>query len=217
MKRLMVIAVFLFTAYGYSFSQIAMTVHNYYFYYDDKVTKPTITMSTMTAINEKLAFSTYALVRPSWGEFVLGFDYTITNWAILGFKVGIQNESNGALGRYSPIMYIVKNRLNVFGVYEWGGYSDRSQGIIGYRVGRFNPGIMEAHSGKIVAIGPMLEYMIPKTKFTIYGSAMKVLRDGKFASQFGIYMRLKTKPATKVRTNNETSMLNSIPDHRMRQ
>ena len=178
-----------------SFSQTAMTVHNYYFYYNSEITDPTITMSTMTPVNEKLSFSTYTLVRYSWAEFVVGFDYAITSWAIVGFKTGIQTETNGIMGRYSPIAYIVKDNWNFFGVYEWGGYSDRSQVIFGYRIKSFNPGIMEAHSGKLVAIGPMLEYLIPKTKFTVYGSALTVLSDGKFASQFGIYMRLKPKPA----------------------
>jgi len=195
------------------FSQTAMKTHNYYFYYDKKVTKPTITISTMTKIHKKLYFSTYTIVRPSWGQAVMGFDVAATDWMILGFKAGIQTETNGTMGRYSPIIYIQKNNWNIFGVYEWGGYRDRSQGLLCYRLGNFNPGIMEAHNGDLVAIGPMLEYTIPKTVFTFYGSAMTVLKDGKFASQFGLYIKFLPKEADKYE-KMETSMFYDMPDYR---
>ena len=197
-------------------SQTAMKVHNYYFYYKKEIAKPTITISTMTPVNKKknIYFSTYTIVRYSWAQCVLGFDAAVTDWMILGFKSGIQTESNGIMGRYSPILYIRKNKLNIFGVYEWGGYKDRSQGMICYRIKDFNPGIMEAHNGKLVAIGPMLEYFIPKTSFAIYGSALNSLSDGKFCSQFGVYIRFMPDAEEKKIMETETSMFYNMPDFR---
>jgi len=191
-----------------------MKIHNYYIYYDDKVTLPTITIPTMTAIKENLYFSTYTIVRASWAQCVLGFDVAVTDWMILGFKAGIQTETNGSIGRYSPIMFIQKKKWNFFGVYEWGGFNDRSQVMLGYRIKAFNPGIMEAHNGKLVAIGPMLEYFIPKTIFTIYGSALTVLSDGKFASQFGIYFRFLPSPSIYKFGKEKTAMFYNMPDYR---
>ncbi len=213
MRKLILIIFILFGSYVVCFSQTAIKVHNYYFYYDNDVTKPTITIPTMTKISKSLYFSTYTIVRPSWGQCVLGFDIAATDWMILGFKAGIQTETNGSMGRYSPVMFIQKNNWNIFGVYEWGGYRDRSQGMLCYRIKAFNPGIMEAHSGDLVAIGPMLEYSIPKTIFTIYGSALTVLKDGKFASQFGLYIKFLPKDADKYE-KIETSMFYDMPDYK---
>lgn len=213
MQKLTFLIIILFCISVKSFSQTAMKVHNYYFYYDNKVTKPTMTISTMTKIHEKFYFSTYTIVRHSWGQCVLGFDVAATDWMILGFKTGIQTETNGSMGRYSPIVYIQKNKWNIFGVYEWGGYRDRSQGMLCYRLKNLNPGIMEAHNGDLVAIGPMLEYSIPKTVFTFYGSAMTVLKDGKFASQFGLYIKFLPKESDKFE-KMETSMFYNMPDFR---
>ncbi len=212
LKFMLCIILFLFTAV--TFSQTAIKVHNYYFYYNKEVTKPTITISTMTLFSKNFYFSTYTIVRPSWAQCVLGFDASVNNWMILGFKAGIQTETNGSMGRYSPIVYIQKKNLNAFGVYEWGGFSDRSQGTLCYKVKDFNTGIMEAHSGKIVAIGPMLEYFIPKTIFTVYGSAMTVLRDGKFASQFGIYIRFFPTPSIYKFCELKNNMFYNMPEFR---
>ncbi len=192
-------------------AQTAMKVHNYYFYYNDYAMKPTLTISTFSKIKERLFFSTYTIVRPSWGQSMLGLDVAVTDWMIAGFKIGIQTESNGTMERYSPIVFINKNRWNIFGVYEWGGINDRSQGMLCYRVKHYNFGIMEAHSGKLVAIGPMFEFTIPKTIFTVYGSALTVLEDGKFASQFGIYMRFLPKPSIFTFPNKKTAMAYDMP------
>ncbi|MCD4679756.1 MAG: hypothetical protein K8S00_05145, partial [Bacteroidales bacterium] len=172
-------------------------VHNYYVYAREQFANPTITMSSMSPISKNFYFSTYSLVRYGWAEFVVGFDVPVTNWMIVGLKAGVQTETNGTMGRYQAVMYIKKNKLNGFGGFEWGGDRTRSQAILGYRIKAFNPGIMEAHNGDLVAIGPMLEYYIPKTIITIYGSAMAALEDGRFASQFGIYLRFLPKPVDK--------------------
>ncbi len=214
MRKIILLMIALFCTSVITFSQTAMKVHNYYVYYDKMFANPTLTLSTMTPINDNFYFSTYALVRYSWAEYVVGFDAAVNDWMILGLKAGVQTETNGTMGRYQVVMYVKKNKLNGFGGYEWGGDRTRSQVMLGYRIKAFNPGIMEAHNGDLVAIGPMLEYFFPNTPFAIYGSAMTSLKDGKFASQFGIYMKFLPKKPDKYEKMG-TSLIYNMADYRL--
>lgn len=188
---LLILCIILFA--GTLKGQTYLSVHNYYFYYNNQIYEPTITLFTSTPLGEKTAFSSYALTRPSWSQILLGINYQPAKWITAGLKIGLQSAQNGNMWRYSPMLILNKKNFSFFGVYEWGGIKDRSQIMANYRVKSFKPGIMMVQSLKFVAIGPMLEYQLPKWPFAVYASAMLSLSDNKFASQFGIYYRLKPK------------------------
>jgi len=182
---------FIFDIGGYA--QTYLKVQHHYFYYDGEIA-PRVTISSWHKVTPKFYLSTYYYVNPTWSQGLIGFDYSPDPNFMIGFKAGIQSESNTNskkdILRLSPFIYYRHHDIIFAAIYETGGIQDRSIALFDYNFENYGTaGLMFLKKGNFLAIGPRTDMKIPKLPIYIYVSAL-VNNDGKFASMSGIYTRL---------------------------
>ncbi len=187
-------------------AQTYLKIQHHYFYYDGSA-GPRVTISSWHKVRPKIFISTYYYVNPTWSQGMIGFDYSPNPDFMIGFKAGIQSETNVEdkidVLRLSPFIYYKYKKITFAAIYEIGGIKDRSIALLDYNFNKSTTGLMFLKKQKFLALGPRTDIKIPGTPLYIYVSALFTDK-GKFASMSGVYARFSS--------SKSAATINEIPE-----
>ena len=184
--------VFLIVLSSFAKAQTGYQLGTYGLYYLDKVS-PTVSLFYTQKLNPKLTLINYFYVDQNWAQGIFGAKYQLTNWLGLGCMAGLQTNKISAF-RIAPVFWLKKNKLSLFGIFEFGGERDRSKLLLYYRFHKnVKAGIYGIKLMDIYAIGPRAEVRFGKSPFYIWGTPLYEVTNGEFAAMLGLYYRFKTK------------------------
>lgn len=176
-------------------AQTSEKIQNYYINYKGK-TKPRLTLLTIHQLPNasKWAIETYFYVSQAWAQGLVGLSYTHNNWLTVGFQGGMQHESGEELWRLSSYLFMTKNNFSFVGIYEWGGNLDYAIVRPFYTHRGHSYGACMIKFGSFLSVGPRVDFRVPKTSWFLFAAPMIVPDNGKIATMFGTYLRLRTNP-----------------------
>ena len=186
------IIVLIMVASLYPKAQTGYQIGTYGLYYLDKVS-PTVSLFYTQNLNPRLTLINYFYVDQNWAQGIFGVDYKVTEWLRLGCMAGLQTNEISVF-RIAPVFWLTKNKLSLFGIFEFGGERDRSKLLLYYKFHKnLRAGIYGIKLMDIYAIGPRAELRFGKTPFYIWGTPLYEVTNGEFAAMLGLYYRFKTR------------------------
>ena len=152
---------------------------------------PIITLFANHQIINRLGISGYFYVnaypKSSWGEGLIGVNYTVIDGLTLGFLAGFQSNE-ARIWRISPLVMMNFGKFSFFGAFEFWGKRYRWDAMAFYSVSSVKFGGEFIRYYQMYAAGPRIEFsFLKKQPITIFYSFLWDWSYGYPAHMFGIY------------------------------
>jgi len=192
MKRLFLLPLLLIA--NHLLAQVSVSLHHYDYYdisANTKKIKSTVSVYAKKNIGTKFNFTSFSLVNNKWGESLIGLEYMPLKWLSFEGEVGIETniESYGYkrnLIRRAELVTVSTNKFIFLGTFEQGSLPWFDLRAL-YLLKQFGIGAM---ASQYYGIGPLVQYHIAKSHFTLWSSAIYNWDNSDYGSMLGIYYRM---------------------------
>lgn len=171
-----------------SSGQTLFMIHEFNLVYRGEF-KPRLSIKADHWFNDKLSFNSYLYATPTWGEGDVGAGYQITDWAFVGFMVGLQNEKDHPF-RIMPNFFLKRGKLSLLGLFGHGigTESDRFALQFFYNFKTAKVGVEGIKEFTIWALGPRFDLtLLPSPNVHVWAAPYYDFTYDKYAAMFGLY------------------------------